>query len=485
MWTAFTAFVLALIPQLDLPTPSARLEGRVLTSSGAAPAQPVAVTVAMRKDDGNYQQLNARSAADGRWSLETEPGWKVIEVWARGKGHGPGHVVLERLLKEGDNGPIDVPLTRGASIAGRVLDKATGRAVVGARVWADNWEFREDGDTPAMRTDAEGRFELIGVEERSTYEAGPGHVHFDLHADGPDHAPYRQDLAGFPRQEAGRYALDLTLVPFNCEINGVVNFAETGEPCYSAMVALIDELGQYRVTTSGAGGVFRFERIAAGRAQLWSWPIHSQPSQPRPLLFGTDSVPVNPGDNASVIWLESCAGTRVIGKADALPGAEGLRPVLVLRRGLGRESLTVHFEEQRFPLATDGSFEANDLLPGRYQAELVFPEGQSGLVEPRMLDFELEQGRSSAPLELRYAQGSIFAGRFEAAQQDLRFSTLEYSPLERESWTSLMLEPDGRFRTPPVWPGKWRLRVRHQGWPGPELTVGPESALDLVLKPKP
>ncbi len=482
MWTALAALLLTFASQ---GPDTARVEGRILTSSGEAPKVSVGVTVAMRKDDGNYQQLTARSGEGGVWKLETQPGWKVIEVWARGRNHGPGHVVLERALIAGGNGSIDVPLTRGATLRGRVLDKATGRPVAGVRVWADNWEFREDGDTPASRTDEQGRFELIGVEERTTYEAGPNNVHLDLHADGADHAPLRQALEGYPRQASGDYAIDLALVPLNCEVNGVVNYAENGEPCYSAMVALIDDLGQYRVTTSGAGGVFRFERIAAGRAQLWCWPIHSQPSEPRPLLFGTDAVLVNPGDNASVIWLESCAGTRVHGKAIGLPGSEGLKPALVLRRGLGRDSLTVHFEEQRFPVQPDGSFEATGLLPGRYQAELVFPEGEVGLVEPRTFDFTLDLGASSAPLELRYARAVSFAGRLDAPGEDLRFTTLEYSPLDRESWTSQMLEPDGRFLTTPLWPGQWRLRVRHQGWPGPEITVGPASAGDLVLKPKP
>ena len=216
--------------------------------------------------------------------------------------------------------------------------------------------------------DDEGRFELTGLTEIKTLDKdNQPLVRFDIHAEGGDHAALKADAWTPLRQADGTYLARLELVPNNCVVQGVVNFASNGDACEGALVAIIDDLGQYRVTTTNAGGSFTLDHIGAGKALMWAWPIAMRPGETAPLAFGRDSFLVAAGQNAEVLWLEPVEGTEISGSFQPEPNAKELHPKVVVRRGLARETMNVFFEEKEIELDAENRFHARNLLPGRYQ----------------------------------------------------------------------------------------------------------------------
>ncbi len=460
------------------------LRGLVKDEAGKPLAVPATVRVAMRKDDGSYQQPEVKSAADGSWSMQLDDGWKVIELWARARGRGQGHAFLERRV--GDGAPLELVVPAGSVLRGVVVDKLSGHPIQGARVWAENWQWDELSDTPMTHVDDEGRFELTGLTEIKTLDKdNQPLVRFDIHAEGGDHAALKADAWTPLRQADGTYLARLELVPNNCVVQGVVNFASNGDACEGALVAIIDDLGQYRVTTTNAGGSFTLDHIGAGKALMWAWPIAMRPGETAPLAFGRDSFLVAAGQNAEVLWLEPVEGTEISGSFQPEPNAKELHPKVVVRRGLARETMNVFFEEKEIELDAENRFHARNLLPGRYQIELRFAgEAQPPLCDPQKREVDLDIGKNPAPIDLRCARPVSFAGSVDAPGVDLRFASVEYAPEGQEGWQSVQLDATQHFAVNGLWPARWRLRLRAQGWPGPEVSVGPESRRDLVLKPK-
>ena len=462
------------------------LRGLVKDEAGKPLAVPVTVRVAMRKDDGSYQQPETKSGADGTWSMELDDGWKVMELWGRARGRAQGHAYVERRVGL-DTAPIELVVPAGATLRGVVVDKLTGHPVQGARVWAENWQWDELSDTPMTRVDESGHFELGGLTEIRTQDKDQKPtVRFDLHAEGGDHAALKNDAWSAERQADGTYTARLELVPNNCVVQGVVNYAANGEACEGALVAIIDDLGQYRVTTASAGGSFTLEHIGAGKAFLWAWPIALRPGETVPVAFGRDTFLVAGGQNAAVIWLEPVEGTEISGSFQPEANAKDLHPKVVVRRGLARDTMNVYFEEKEYELDAENRFRARNLLPGRYQVELRFAgDAALTLCDPQRREVDLDIGKNPAPIVLRCARAIELGGRVDAPGLDLRFSTVEYAAPGQEGWQTVPLESNGRFAARNLWPAAWRLRLRAAGVPGPELTAGPESRSDLVLKPKP
>ena len=468
---------LALLASLALqdPAPKPILHGLVKGPDGKALAVPASVTLSLQGTDGSYRQQKARSSSDGSFTLELEPGWKVVELWGRARGYGQGHAASG----------LELTLPAGARLSGTVTDALTHHPLAGARVFAESTAYDEKSDTPAALADAEGRFELAGLTQMQLPGPdGKPRRSFELHAEARDHAPLAPGKYELAEPAADRFTTNLELVPINCELNGVVNVAVDGAAAPISLVALIDESGQYQVAPTKEGGAFHFEHVSAGRALLWAWPTAQTATPVAEPLFARDGVQLQPGANSTVLWLEPIAGTEIAGRALAEPGAEDLHPTLLLRRGIARGKLHVSYEERTFELGTDGSFSARDLVPGVYQAELRFgPQQALALAEPARAEVEVEVGVKSRPLELRYARPLRLAGKIEAPGLDPKQATIELARAGTDSWTSVAPHPDGTFEIGGLWPATWRLRLRTQAGIGPEIEAGPRSAA-LVLVPK-
>ncbi len=264
---------------------------------------------------GPYQRQSFH-AEDGSFVLDEVPAGKwVVEAFARGyqPGSASGLTVAEGDAVEG----VDVRLSKGAVLSGRVLEAQSGRPIIDASVRADpsGGERRvtavaftgEKADNEAS-TDAEGRYEIGGLS--------PGA--WRVSASHPD---WSQASAGVEMREA-LVTLDLRLGKGGAVAGTVL---AGGRPVAGAQVALSPSgEGGFRVNSgllgggdqaglSDEAGRFRFERLAPGRYSL----VASLREQSSAAVEAAVT-----GEAVQEVQLTLAAGALVRGVVRGLPDAQ-------------------------------------------------------------------------------------------------------------------------------------------------------------------
>jgi Carboxypeptidase regulatory-like domain len=144
------------------------LRGRIHDPAGQA-IEGVAVSIARDSKSYSYQMETPASAADGTFELDGLAPDDAITLMYRKEGYVDRSDHL-RVTKE--NGPVDVVLTRGLTIRGRVID-AEGKAASGVTVVAST--AAHGSSYRDMKTGADGAFEMQGlVPGRYDFEVGHG-----------------------------------------------------------------------------------------------------------------------------------------------------------------------------------------------------------------------------------------------------------------------------------------------------------------------
>lgn len=132
-----------------------RLEGRVLGADGSALD---GASLFIGFSPNAYNRLDAVAHEDGAFSFPNVPSGRQT-LWARHPGYAPAHRVLAIDPTQAHLTGIDLVLTEGHFVAGRVLDPA-GNPLEG--VWISprqGW----DSLNVNLQTDAEGRFRIEGL----------------------------------------------------------------------------------------------------------------------------------------------------------------------------------------------------------------------------------------------------------------------------------------------------------------------------------
>ncbi|MBK7875173.1 MAG: sigma-70 family RNA polymerase sigma factor [Planctomycetes bacterium] len=142
--------------------PGARIHGRVLTESDRRPVAGAQVTVRLRpRRTQTMQAFTAVSDERGEYELTgLFAGTAWIDV---SDARLVGITGFERWLGPGEDWAQDFVLADGARVHGVVTDAATGAPIEGALV-----DTRTTGPAKSTRTDALGRYELLGLERGPT-----------------------------------------------------------------------------------------------------------------------------------------------------------------------------------------------------------------------------------------------------------------------------------------------------------------------------
>jgi large repetitive protein len=328
-------------------------------------------------------------AEDGAFAIEDVPAGRwTVEAFAPGyqPGSAAGVVVEEGEAAEG----VEIRLSKGGAIAGRVLESRTGRPVLDATVRAElsggasptaMVRVGADAGDGEAATDAEGRYEIAGL--------APGT--YVLTASHPDwsEATARVELAEEPASADIRLSRGGSL-------GGAV--LASGRPVAGAQVSLsaAGDTGARpgagfpgsgeQGALSDEGGRFRFDRLTPGRYTLAA------------SLGGQSSPPVEAvltGEGAQEVQLVLGEGALVRGVVTGLPdaqlagvnvGAQGRDFFATTRTGQGgvfevagvpEGMLTLRANAGDFMSGTRSAQATVTIAPGQAEAtaEIVFEAG--------------------------------------------------------------------------------------------------------------
>ncbi|MFN8091048.1 MAG: carboxypeptidase regulatory-like domain-containing protein [Vicinamibacteria bacterium] len=331
-------------------------------------------------------------AEDGAFTVDDVPAGRwMVEAFARGyqNGSAAGIVVGEGEAAEG----VELRLSRGSVVSGRVVESRAGRPVLGATVRAEQagGEGRmmirlggEQGELEAL-TDAEGRYEIAGLSAGS----------WTLTASHPDWSDASarveiKDAAASADLKMGRGgAVAGSVVAGGRPVGGAqVVLQQAGDSGFRMSAGMFG--GGEQQATTDEGGRFRFERLTPGRYSAVA-TLREQASAP--------AEAVVTGDEAQEVQLVLAQGARVRGVVSGLPEAQ-LSGVNVTGQSGGD-----YFASTR--TGGGGAFELTGV-----------PEG---------------------PLTLRATSGDFVAGGSRSAQ-----ASLTIAPGQAEAAAEIVFEPGFR-----------------------------------------
>jgi protocatechuate 3,4-dioxygenase beta subunit len=343
---------------------------------------------------GPYERQSFH-AEDGAFVLEDVPAgrWKV-EAFAPGYQSGTASAVsvAEGEATEG----VEVRLSKGGVVTGRVLESRSGRPILDATLRAEQsgGEPRmgmmriggEGGDNEAA-TDAEGRYELTGLAP-GTWTVTASHADWSEATASVEikDAPVTADI----RLGRGGTVAGSVLAAGRPVAGAQVTLAAAGDSGMRPGAGFLG--GGEQSALSDEGGRFRFERLTPGRYTLGA-VLRDQSSSP--------AEAVVTGDDAQEVQLTLAEGALVRGVVTGLPDAQ-LTGVNVNAQGPD------FFASTR--TSAGGSFEISGVPEGtitlRANAGDFMTSSRSA-----QATVTIGPGQAEAAAEIRFEQGIRVDGR--------------------------------------------------------------------------
>ncbi len=407
--------------------PGAGLRGRVVDGAG----KPVrGAEVFLLEEEPRTPQtaaLDGRpsviTSAGGEFALSDLPVAAPVHLLARAPGYA---AALARGVRPPLDRPLVIPLEKGTSLRGRVVDEARA-PIAGATVEAV-WQPVLASDPERLpvgmpasfhaTTGPAGRFEISGLPEGlvSLGAQARGYVAREgrkLELPRPDDAPELEIVLEIGATLAGRIA------------------TTRGEPVGEARVRVGDAGG-----LSDPEGQYLVEGAAPGRQRVWVFHRDYR-------RFETTHV-LGPDDNLLDVELE--AGVEVSGRVldeQAQPVA-GARVALRARDRREHSALS----------ASDGAFHFATVPRARYRLAAE-REGYASSAAPAEVLVETEPVRG---LEVTLRKGATISGRILGLEpEDLSRVVVEASTAQ-SSARRAEIDAEGRYRLAGLNPGDWTLR---------------------------
>lgn len=455
---------------LTLP-PEAVLRGRVLGPDGE-PVPGAGVDVALERPEDTGPFLAAGNVAfhevadaEGVFRVYRLPPSRTLRVRADAPG------LARAILRDVDPGagPVEIRLTKGATVRGLVVATPGGAAVEGARI--------ELGGVTG-RTNAEGRFELAGVP--------PGAWRLRVEAAG--HALTREEEIVLAEGDV-RVGL-LVRVTGTTRLVGRVLSAATA-PVEGAEILLryppdperLPELPPDRIVAvakTGADGRFEAKdlRPAQGVDLIVRHPDHA------PTVYLGYSLAAG-ATVQSVVLMRSggsvagrvvdAAGKGVAGaKVYAYPDREDLS-------GAGAGDLPASPTRRETETGPDGAFRLDHVPAGRRALVAIAPDRVPAVLR----GVDVAEGSERTGLLLGTAAGDVLSGRIAAADDEpVAGARVTLRPPLGPA-RSVATDETGRFAFSGLAPGRYDVQVRAEGYAPLDLAAveTPAPELSLVLAP--
>ena len=351
---------------------------------------------------GMGEKTEVRSA-DGAFQLDDVPpgNWSVV---VDAKGYQParaGNVLVE---EGGTVRDVEVKVSLGSALKGRVLDATSGRPVPGATVTGDTGAGGAPGPLANLSstsgeeeiaTDADGAFALDGL--------APGKV--SLTVKHPDYAEGHQTVD----VKEGTATAEIKLVPGSA-LGGLV-LSDAQQPLAGADVVLQSAgdagfgrgaLAGGRTVTADGSGRFRFDHLTAGRYSLVA-TLRSRSS-------ATQTVVLTDGQSRDDAVLQIAAGATLQGVVTGIPDSwkSGMTVTASGADSYGGSTRT----------GADGRFQFSGVPPGT--ATLRATAGDfAGSSRSVMKQVEMPEGQPVVETEIVFEAGFVLSGRVTRAGQPL------------------------------------------------------------------
>jgi RNA polymerase sigma-70 factor (ECF subfamily) len=336
---------------LEVGEPGVLLRGSVHDAGGV----PVAGALVVVGDNGRTEKRgdvlrfslarSAASEADGSYQVhQVPPGSHPVYVSA------PGYAPARTWWSGSTAEPVAFALTRGATVAGTVLD-ANGHPVPGAEVWTtfDAGPERRS----STRADDRGVYALAALPPRDSVVFARSPEHPDRIASTLLDLDEGAVSAWSPRLEPAS-TLELELVD------------ERGDPLAEWHVELVDASGIWnqRLVTD-ASGTARFDAVPAGPLEVYTRGalLAAGAGSARCVLRGVERGP----DVVRVVVPAAEASARLRGRLVDGYGMPHRDASISLRRA---GDVTAHASRVD---RESGTFETAPITPGRYQLSALFP----------------------------------------------------------------------------------------------------------------
>jgi len=456
--------------------PPATLEGKTLNAGTQRPVPRVKLTVRT----GGATRVE-RSGPDGRYRLRgLRPG--ELEL----KADEPRHVPWTReglRLARGEARTLDVPLTLGATLAGRVVDEA-GRPVADAKgsvsrnlggVAALLAGLR--GERPSFRSRADGSFTASRLAPGENQSLSVTH---------PEHE--RAVLGGVALTPGGTKAGLLVTLRRGAALAGTVKDAE-GNPIPGAEVALTQSFtvrsgrgggramlrlvgggGDLPRTQSGADGRFELRGLAGGdytlRVKAPGWATETVD----PVKFAPDAAP-------SPVDVVLAPGAAIAGTVRRRTGG-GAEGAIVFARAPGA-SAQGGPSPDNLPTGPDGSFVLDGLRAGAvYDLQVLLGSGLGpgpslkGVAAPADGVEILVSGTGSIEGNAVDAKTGLPLTAFDVSFEPERMGGMVFRIARRAGGVGRrgtgervrVESEDGRFVLDDVPAGKWAVVVEAKGY---------------------
>lgn len=407
-----------------------------------AAAHPVTSLGATRRLPGQFEAMHAD---DGRFVLDgIPPGTWNLE--GRAPGYQPARLALAPMDEGQDPAPVELRLSRGVALAGRVLSASDAQPIVGASLRLDPIKVSSTGvrvmargDGLDTQTDADGRFRITGL--------GPGR--YTVTASHPDFTAADDELT---LEGGGREGFELRLGR-GATLAGVA--LASGLPVADAIVTLVGGPSpaehrfaswesRRRTATTDPDGRFRFSGLAKGSYGI-SARSATRSSAPVKLDLGEGEARAN-------LRLELHPGATLRGRVT------GLEPELL---GQVRVSAWTRSNWSGAARSEDGAFTLEGVPAGEVSLSAQAGDPRQGLRSANA-QVTVPESLGVIDVEIAFQPGLRLEGRVTRAGAPVPHALVSAhaAPLrEPGGMTTVVTDDAGAFILMDLRPGTYSLNV--------------------------
>ncbi|HUG53315.1 MAG TPA: carboxypeptidase regulatory-like domain-containing protein [Vicinamibacteria bacterium] len=403
---------------------------------------------------------------DGTFVLEDVPPgtWEVV---AQARGYQTARVGGITVEEGGTREGIEVRLTPGHAVHGRVLDGGTGAPVFDASVTlqrpgtAGRGLGQLLGGATAARTDAEGRFAFEGLA------TGP----YTVVAQHPDYAGATASVtvaegpaAAEVRMFTGGTVAGTVLSQTNTPLSGAAVTLSAGGAAFGR--GTFAGPGGQTATTDEAGR-FRFRHVSAGRYAL-SASVRGHRTAPVEVMLQA-------GESREDLLLSLAAGARILGTVTGLPAA-ARETVRVTAVGPGGYLAAAG-------VSADGTFELTGAPAGPVDLRAFAVDPIGGGTRTAQAQVVLAEGQDEVVAQIVFESGFALSGTVTRDGQPVEGVRVSASPAGGGPLSSGRTDASGAYRLEGLSEGTYEVMLLSgSGTPRPQpVSVAGDVTLDLVI----